>query len=464
MERVQAASPTSAESGAACISCHGAVDGPRCSHCGAAQAAGDFRVLRVIAQTAHSRMYLAEDRDGRRVALKELMFALVPGVEQLSAFEREAAVLRALAHSQIPAFVRAFQEGTGVGTRLYLAQEFIEGESLQQRVARQRLTEDEAWGLAEQVLEVLHHLHAREPRLVHRDVKPANLILRERGPLALVDFGAVRDLARELTHGSTLVGTFGYMPPEQLGGTVDATSDLYALGATLLHGLTGVPPSELLVDGMELRFEHKLQGVSGELRAFLGRLVARRRTDRFPSAAAALEVIRARGQTVLRPEAVERAKAAAGTSRKWFLMMAAAATLALGVVAGAVTMIAQGDPSLVASPSRDDVRIDPQSLAQGSQAGPVHAGETSSGERGDHRYAVSWEKGIKMKLAVGERWPIPLKHVKRVATDDPAVVDVSNATGELVMIGVRPGRSGVVVWTEDGQEVRYSVTVPGTAQ
>src|SRR5262245_3698009 len=79
MERVQAvASSAAAESGGACVSCHSsAVDGPRCSHCGAAQVAGGYRALRVIAQTAHSRMYLAEDENGRKVALKELMFALV---------------------------------------------------------------------------------------------------------------------------------------------------------------------------------------------------------------------------------------------------------------------------------------------------------------------------------------------------------------------------------------------------
>ncbi|HEY8210734.1 MAG TPA: serine/threonine-protein kinase [Myxococcaceae bacterium] len=396
MERVQAAvSSAHAESGEACVSCHSAaVDGTRCSHCGAAQVAGGYRAVRVIAQTAHSRMYLAEDENGRRVALKELMFALVPGVEQIASFEREAAVLRNLSHSQIPAFVRAFTEGTGVGTRLYLAQEFIDGESLQQRVARQRLTEDEAWNLAEQALEVLHHLHTRDPRLIHRDVKPANLILRERGPMALVDFGAVRDLTRELTHGSTLVGTFGYMPPEQLGGTVDASSDLYALGATLLHGLTGIPPSDLLVDGMELKFDHKLQGVSDELRAFLQKLVAPRRSGRFASSEAALETLRARGSTVLKPDAVKRATGAKAPRPMSSGRRMAVAILAgtLGALLAAGGMMAywryQADHSLVApNPGQDDseqVVHDPQE--NGSPAHPLPR---------NHRNFIHSEKGVK---------------------------------------------------------------------
>jgi serine/threonine-protein kinase len=294
MEQLATAAPAAQIADeATCVACHSAVDGPRCGHCGAASAPGGYRVRRVIAQTPHSRMYLAEDASRRRVAVKELHFALVPGMDQLTAFEREAAVLRGLDHPRIPAFVTSFTEGTGVGTRLYLVQELVEGESLQQRLLRAPLSEEEVWRVAGQVLEVLHHLHSREPRLVHRDVKPANLILRPDGELALVDFGAVRDLRREQTHGSTLVGTFGYMPPEQLGGTVDATSDLYALGATLIHALSGIPPADLVGEGLELRFEDKVQA-SGELRAFLKRLVAPKRAARFGSAAEALKVVQAR--------------------------------------------------------------------------------------------------------------------------------------------------------------------------
>ena len=463
MEQLQASvAPASAESGAACVSCHSAVEGPRCSHCGAAQVAGGYRALRVIAQTAHSRMYLAEDENGRKVALKELMFALVPGVEQLAAFERETGVLRALSHSQIPSFVRAFTEGSGVGTRLYLAQEFIQGESLAQRLLRQRLTEDEAWNLAEQTLEVLHHLHTRQPRLVHRDVKPANLILREGAPMALVDFGAVRDLTRELTHGSTLVGTFGYMPPEQLGGTVDGTSDLYGLGATLVHGLTGIPPAELLVEGMELQFDHKLPpDLSSELRAFLKRLVAPRRSGRFPSADEALQALRARGQTVLRPDALKRAsgaRARASRTRLWFT----SAMVGVALAAAGLGMLSfwRSDTGLSQGPV-DDVQIDAPAQAASPQFGLAGQVVPVSDERQDHRYMRHSpdEKGfIQMKLGVSERWTIPMKDVRRVAVEDPGVAEVSNLDGRHTMIGVRPGHTRVIVWTDE-KRTGYSVTV-----
>lgn len=292
MERIQSVTGHREEGGAACVVCEAPLDASRCGHCGAAVAPGGYRVRRLISQSVHGRVYLAADAEGRRVALKELLFALVPGVEQLEAFEREAAVLRSLSHPDIPRFVASFQEGSGVGTRLYLVQEYLEGESLLQRLERQRLDEDEAWTLAGQVLETLQVLHQRTPALIHRDVKPANLILRPGGRAALVDFGAARHLARDVTHGSTLVGTFGYMPPEQLGGTVEPSSDLYALGATLVHALSGRSPADLLDDGLTLSFEQHVRA-SAPLGAFLQRLLARKRSERFGSAAEALAALRA---------------------------------------------------------------------------------------------------------------------------------------------------------------------------
>ncbi|MCY1020207.1 serine/threonine-protein kinase [Pyxidicoccus sp. MSG2] len=292
MERIQPVMGHREDAGAACVVCEAALDTSRCGHCGAAVAPGGYRVQRVISQSVHGRVYFAVGPDGRGVALKELLFALVPGTEQLDAFEREAAVLRSLSHPDIPRFVASFKEGSGVGTRLYLAQEFLEGESLLQRIDRKRLDEDEAWTLAAQVLETLQALHQRTPALIHRDVKPANLILRPDGRAALVDFGAARHLARDVTHGSTLVGTFGYMPPEQLGGTVEPSSDLYALGATLVHALSGRMPADLLDDGLALSFEQHVQG-SAPLRSFLQRLLARKRSERFGSAADALTALRA---------------------------------------------------------------------------------------------------------------------------------------------------------------------------
>ncbi|HVE86995.1 MAG TPA: serine/threonine-protein kinase, partial [Myxococcales bacterium] len=220
MEQARA-SPVHSMAAATCPSCSvEKTDGPRCEHCGAAFRAGGYAILRTIAQGPLGRMYEAIGKNGERVALKELIFALVPDAATLDAFEREAALLKAIHHPQIPRFVDAFSEGTGVNTRLYLAQEFVEGEPLLQSFSRQKLAPEEARQLAFQVLAVLDALHGREPPVLHRDVKPANLIRRPDGSVALVDFGSARLLPRGATHRATLVGTFGYMPLEQMGGTV----------------------------------------------------------------------------------------------------------------------------------------------------------------------------------------------------------------------------------------------------
>src|SRR5436190_1821361 len=235
----------------ACAGCGRAGTDSRCAFCGVALAPRGYAVEKVLAQTDHGRVYRARSPDGAIVALKELQFASVPGAQQIDAFEREAATLKTLHHPRIPRYVDSFSEGEGVHLRLYLAAEFIEGEPLSARIRRGPFPEAELRDVAGQVLWVLLYLH--KLGVLHRDIKPDNLIVRPGGELVLVDFGSARQLSGTHTYGSTLVGTFGYMPTEQLGGTVDATSDLYALGATLLHAATGKPPSELLSSEMALR-------------------------------------------------------------------------------------------------------------------------------------------------------------------------------------------------------------------
>ena len=256
----------------------------RCAYCGVSRVAGGYRVERILGQGASGRVYRAVAPEGSIIALKELQFATVPGAQQIDAFEREAATLKTLHHPSIPRFVESFQEGEGVQLRLYLAAEFIEGESLAARIARGPLGETELREVATQALHVLVYLHTLG--VLHRDIKPDNLIVRPGGELVLVDFGSARRLRGSRTHGATLVGTFGYMPTEQLGGTVDATSDLYALGATLLHAATGCAPSDLLAGDFSLRVPAGIP-----LRELIVRLVQPRRERRLRGAEAALEAL-----------------------------------------------------------------------------------------------------------------------------------------------------------------------------
>lgn len=284
VQRVLDPAPVSA---ATCVACDSASNGDRCGHCGAAARAGPYRVLKVLSRSQHGAMYLAEDDAGAKVALKELVFSLVPTTQELDAFTRETQLLQALSHLRIPKFLKSFTVGQGVSTRLYLAQQYLTGQSLMDRLATEHFDEAAVLVLARQALDVLSYLHGRSPVVIHRDVKPDNFILGADGSLSLVDFGAARSVNAAGTHRATLVGTFGYMAPEQLGGTVDSRSDLYGLGATLVHLLTRTPPERLLGPGMSLDFQRHVN-VSVKTERFLARLVATRPGQRFASAADAL--------------------------------------------------------------------------------------------------------------------------------------------------------------------------------
>ena len=281
--------PSSAEA-SACVVCAAPLSAARCTECGSAVRPGGYEVRRLIASTAHSRVYLARSPSGQDVALKELLFAQVPGAQEVEAFEREARLLETLSHPRIPQLLEHFQEGQGTSLRLYLAAEFIPGQTLLERLADRPVSEEEAREIALQVLDTLEYLHGRKPRVLHRDLKPANLIRHPEGPLFVVDFGAARESARGATSGSTLVGTFGYMPLEQLGGSVDVTSDLYALGATLVHLLGGTPPAEHFQPDTGLDLSHLEAPV---LRPWLQKMTARRPADRYPSATLARQALEA---------------------------------------------------------------------------------------------------------------------------------------------------------------------------
>jgi hypothetical protein len=120
---------------------------------------------------------------------------------------------------------------------------------------------------------VLTYLHGRSPAVIHRDLKPSNVIQRPDGSFAFVDFGAVRDHLR-VEGGSTVVGTFGYMAPEQFQGRAGPASDVYAVGATAIAMLTGIEPEKLPHRGLAVDVDAALRGrASGRMREVLGRML-----------------------------------------------------------------------------------------------------------------------------------------------------------------------------------------------
>jgi serine/threonine protein kinase len=202
-----------------------------------------YRIVREIAQGPMSMVHEAQHVDlGRKVALKVLDRQRCRSHEAASRFRHEARVVAQLRH---PNLVQIHDFGVSSDGRPYYAMEYLEGETLADRLARQgRLPWTEAVGLCIQACQALETAHALG--VIHRDIKPQNLFITHEGVVKLLDFGITQtDVEPEQSsHESlSLVGTPEYMAPEQIGsGSVDTRADIYALGSVLYELITGVLP------------------------------------------------------------------------------------------------------------------------------------------------------------------------------------------------------------------------------
>lgn len=257
--------------------------------------ANRFEIRGEIGRGSQAVTFRAFDREtGRVVALKELDFRRVEDWKSQELFEREGKTLQALDHPAIPRYVAAFAVEDDDSYRLFLAQEFVDGPTLAEELAGgKRWSEDELLADVTLLLEALRYLHERSPAVIHRDVKPSNIIRRADGRLALVDFGAVQNSLPQTVGGSTVIGTPGYMPMEQLMGRAAPASDLYALGATLVHLLTGTAPSALPVERNRMVFRDKVR-VSPWLLRVLHKLTEPNIEDRYTEASEVVHDLAAR--------------------------------------------------------------------------------------------------------------------------------------------------------------------------
>ncbi|NES18591.1 MAG: serine/threonine protein kinase [Symploca sp. SIO3E6] len=214
--------------------------------------------------------------------------------EELKLFEREAQVLQALNHPHIPCYRDYFSldQQTGAGIPWFgLVQNYIPGASLQELLEKgQRFSEKQVQQIAREVLNILVYLHGLSPPVLHRDIKPSNLILAEDQQIYLVDFGAVQAQAAVTGVTFTVVGTSGYAPLEQFWGRAVASSDLYALGATLIHLLTGTPPAELPQKDSRIQFAH-LVSIKPSLVHWIEQVTQIAVEKRFSTALEALEAL-----------------------------------------------------------------------------------------------------------------------------------------------------------------------------
>ena len=218
----------------------------------------------------------------------------------LKLFKREVEALKLLQHPATPHYQGYFEmELPSQDRAMALVQSYIQGVSLKNYLAESRkFSQQEVIEIARQALGILDSLHTHSPSIIHRDIRPSNILLQPGLPvdsakIYLVDFGTVKSLTSGTT-AFTVVGTDGYLPPEQAGGRVLAVSDLYSLGATLAESLTGIPPNQMQTRGLRIQFEEYVE-LTPDFAQWLKGLLSPSLDHRWESAAQALAALEALG-------------------------------------------------------------------------------------------------------------------------------------------------------------------------
>jgi tetratricopeptide (TPR) repeat protein/predicted Ser/Thr protein kinase len=319
---------------------------------------GPYEVLGELGRGGMGVVYRARHTElGREVALKVASDELQADPESRARFVREAQAAAALAHH--PGIVGVHDAGEVEG-RLYLAMELVEGHSLADVIDAGDCTPHDAARLVAEAARAVHHAH--EAGMLHRDLKPDNVLVDTRGHARVTDFGLVRSAPADaqtarLTQSGMILGTPAYMPPEQATGQeADARADVYALGATLYDALTGFPPFDAestfeLIDKLlrepvapPSRLTH---GLPPDLDAITCKALAKFRGDRYETAAALADDLErfCAGEPVeaRMPGVVERASRA-GRRNALVLALAGVAVLAGG---GAMWMWNRADEAEV---------------------------------------------------------------------------------------------------------------------
>ncbi|HEY9302640.1 MAG TPA: serine/threonine-protein kinase, partial [Phormidium sp.] len=255
-----------------------------------------YQIHQELGKKAGRRTILcSEQATGELVVVKLLTFNSDFEWDDLKLFEREAEALKNLSHPAIPRYLDYFEINASELKGFALVQSYIPAQSLSHHVKGGRIfTEIEVKEIANAILKILMYLHRQNPSLIHRDIKPSNILLGDRSGnsvgIYLVDFGSVQTVAAQEGATRTVVGTYGYMPPEQFGGRTVPASDLYSLGATLIYLLTGVHPTDLPQREFRIQFEQKTN-LSLTFSDWLRRMCEPNLENRFDSAYQALQAL-----------------------------------------------------------------------------------------------------------------------------------------------------------------------------
>jgi eukaryotic-like serine/threonine-protein kinase len=252
-----------------------------------------YQIIDLLGEGGNGKTYRAVDpQTNKKVAIKILNTYGMPDWKTLELFEREVKILSQLDHPAIPRYLDFFRATIAGNETLCLVQGIAPGRTLSAWIAAGHVfTEEKLQNIAAQVLEILKYLQSFAPPIIHRDIKPQNILLTGTGEVYLVDFGAVRDTYNlTITGGSTIVGTYGYMAPEQTRGQAVLASDLYGLGATLLYLKSGEDPADLPVKQMKIDFRGNLK-FSSTFATWLDGLLAPFPEDRYSNASVALDYL-----------------------------------------------------------------------------------------------------------------------------------------------------------------------------
>lgn len=245
---------------------------------------GKYKILSEIGHGGMSVVYMAiNEKANKTWAVKEVRKAAVLNFEAIKqGLIVETDMLKKLKHPNLPSIIDVIEDED----TFLIVMDYIEGNSLNNSLDEFGAQPQEyviEW--AKQLCDVLGYLHTRQPAIIYRDMKPANIMLKPDGNLTLVDFGTAREFKEKNLADTTCLGTVGYAAPEQFGGMgqTDARSDIYCLGATLYHLVTGFNPSEPPYEIRPIRSINP--ALSSGLEKIIQKCTQRNPDDRYQSAA-----------------------------------------------------------------------------------------------------------------------------------------------------------------------------------
>lgn len=203
---------------------------------------GKYEILKEIGRGGMSVVYLAMDKHlNKQWAVKEIRKKGSGKNDEIvvNSLLAEANMMKRLDHPSLPRIVDIIDNGITI----FVVMDYIEGESLDKILNEYGAQSEEmviTW--AKQLCDALSYLHSQKPPIIYRDMKPANVMLKPEGNIKIIDFGIAREYKEQNLADTTVLGTKGYAPPEQYSGQTDPRSDIFALGMTMHHLLTGVDP------------------------------------------------------------------------------------------------------------------------------------------------------------------------------------------------------------------------------